>query len=141
MHRFIPAMSILAGARYAELKVTHHARRFGKSKYGLSRVWRVLLDVLVIKMLTAFSTRPLHWFGIWSVPFFALALLLGVQWFRLTLGGESHVTVILPTITMLMASVAIQLLCAGVLAELVVHEESNGRIEPMAHRTSVCKAE
>ena len=51
MHRFIPAMSTVAGARIAEIVVTHHPRRFGKSKYGLGRVWRVMLDIIAFKLI------------------------------------------------------------------------------------------
>ncbi len=59
MHRFIPAMSTIAGARIAEMVVTHHPRRFGKSKYGLGRVWRVILDIIAFKfIISVFSSRP-----------------------------------------------------------------------------------
>ena len=59
MHRFIPAMSTIAGARIAEIVVTHHPRRFGKSKYGLGRVWRVMLDIIAFKfIISVFSSPP-----------------------------------------------------------------------------------
>ena len=59
MHRFIPAMSTVAGARIAEIVVTHHPRRFGKSKYGLGRVWRVMLDIIAFKfIISVFAARP-----------------------------------------------------------------------------------
>ena len=51
MHRFIPAMSTVAGARIAEIVVTHHPRRFGKSKYGLGRIWRVMLDIIAFQLI------------------------------------------------------------------------------------------
>lgn len=63
MHRFIPAMSIPMGARVAEVGVRHHARQFGESKYGLSRIFKVLLDLMVIKTLLIFARRPLARFG------------------------------------------------------------------------------
>jgi glycosyltransferase involved in cell wall biosynthesis len=68
MHRFIPAMASIAGPRIAEIKVTHHARQFGKSKYGISRVYKVLLDLMVIKTVASFTARPLLWFGMLSLP-------------------------------------------------------------------------
>ena len=68
MHRFIPAMASIAGPRIAEIKVRHHARQFGKSKYGLSRVYKVLLDLLVIKTVASFTSRPLIWFVLLSLP-------------------------------------------------------------------------
>ena len=59
MHRFIPAMSTIVGARIAEIAVTHHPRRFGASKYGLGRVWRVMLDIIAFKfIISVFTSRP-----------------------------------------------------------------------------------
>jgi glycosyltransferase involved in cell wall biosynthesis len=74
MHRFIPAMASIAGPRIAEIKVRHHARRFGKSKYGLSRVYKVLLDLLVIKTVASFTSRPLLWFTLLSLPALLIAI-------------------------------------------------------------------
>jgi glycosyltransferase involved in cell wall biosynthesis len=75
LHRFIPAMSTLTGARIAEIVVNHHARRFGRSKYGISRIWRVALDIITVKMITSFASRPGIWFGIPGVAFFLLGFL------------------------------------------------------------------
>ena len=59
MHRFIPAMSTVLGARIAEIVVTHHPRRFGESKYGLGRIWRVMLDIIAFKfIISVFASRP-----------------------------------------------------------------------------------
>ena len=68
MHRFIPAMASIAGPRIAEIKVRHHARQFGQSKYGLSRVYKVLLDLMVIKTVASFTSRPLLWFALLAMP-------------------------------------------------------------------------
>jgi glycosyltransferase involved in cell wall biosynthesis len=68
MHRFIPAMASMAGPRIAEIKVRHHARQFGQSKYGLSRVYKVLLDLMVIKTVASFASRPLLWFSMLALP-------------------------------------------------------------------------
>jgi len=69
MHRFIPAMTTLTGARVTEVVVKHHARQFGESKYGISRVWRVILDIITVKMIIGFASKPLRWFGFFSLPF------------------------------------------------------------------------
>lgn len=61
MHRFIPAMASLAGARIAELEVRHHPRRFGRSKYGFSRIYKVLVDLLAIATILDFARRPVPW--------------------------------------------------------------------------------
>ena len=59
MHRFIPAMSTVVGARITEIVVSHHPRRFGKSKYGLGRIWRVMLDIIAFKfIISVFTSRP-----------------------------------------------------------------------------------
>ena len=73
-HRFLPAMSAGSGARIAELVVNHRARRFGRSKYGLGRATRVLLDLLSIKMLTSFTRQPLQYFALLSLPFLTMLL-------------------------------------------------------------------
>ena len=62
MHRFIPAMSSIAGARIVQVPVRHHARQFGQSKYGLSRIYKVLLDLIAIRLVIAYANRPLAWF-------------------------------------------------------------------------------
>jgi glycosyltransferase involved in cell wall biosynthesis len=63
MHRFIPAMTSLAGTKVAEIKVNHRARTFGVSKYGMSRIYKVIIDLLVIKTLLKFSVKPMHLFA------------------------------------------------------------------------------
>jgi hypothetical protein len=62
MHRFIPAMSSIVGARIVEVPVRHHARQFGASKYGLSRIYKVLLDLISIRLVVAYANQPLVWF-------------------------------------------------------------------------------
>jgi glycosyltransferase involved in cell wall biosynthesis len=64
LHRFIPVLAKLVGAEIAEIKVTHHPRRGGKSKYGISRTLRVILDLITIKFLMSYSTRPIQIFGL-----------------------------------------------------------------------------
>lgn len=61
MHRFIPALSRLAGARLAQIEVNHHPRRFGVSKYGFSRIYKVMLDIVSIRVLLSFARRPMAW--------------------------------------------------------------------------------
>lgn len=121
MHRFIPAMASMAGPRIAEIKVRHHPRRAGKSKYGLSRVYKVLLDLLVIKTLASFAARPLLWFGVLALPL----LMIGLGLISYTLlAAALHATALsLPLagcgIIFLMS--AFMLVCSGALGELVYH--------------------
>ena len=118
MHRFIPAMASIAGSRVAQIPVRHHARKYGKSKYGLSRIYKVLLDLLMIKTLVTFSSRPMLWFGGISVlsAFGSLITFtyVIVRWSRSE--GDSHV--ILNGTALLLGALAIFLLFAGAFGEL-----------------------
>jgi hypothetical protein len=73
MHRFMAALGAGIGARITELPVRHHARRAGKSKYGLGRIFRVLADLIGVKMLIQFAAHPIRWFWILSMPLFVIA--------------------------------------------------------------------
>lgn len=86
MHRFLPAYASLAGARIAELEVEHHPRRFGVSKYGISRTVRVLLDLMTFKFLGVFSTKPLHIFGVPGLGALALGTCSSVALFTQKIG-------------------------------------------------------
>jgi len=81
MHRFLAALGVGLGARITELPVRHHARRAGRSKYGLGRMFRVLADLVGIKMLIQFSAHPIRWFSLLSLPLFALASFMFVLGF------------------------------------------------------------
>jgi glycosyltransferase involved in cell wall biosynthesis len=119
MHRFIPAMANIAGPRIAEIKVRHHARQFGASKYGLSRIYKVLLDLMVIKTIASFTARPLLWFSMLAMPLMFLGLLqLG---FAAAGAFSADGTVTLPLagsgVIFLVSSV--MLIAGGALGELV----------------------
>lgn len=119
MHRFIPAMLSLAGARIAEVKVRHHARRFGRSKYGLSRTYKVLFDLLTVKTLISFSTRPLLLFAMLAIPpmFISLA---SVAYCIISLFAYSQpFSIAVAGTGVVFGSLALTLLLSGVLAELI----------------------
>lgn len=122
MHRFLAPMMSLSGARYKEVVVNHRARQFGQSKYGFSRIWKVFLDLLTIKMLLGFTTRPAVWFGLLSLPFLVGTLLAtGISVYRhLTLLPHMQYSLVFPSITLLFAFAFAHLIILGVLAELVV---------------------
>jgi glycosyltransferase involved in cell wall biosynthesis len=118
MHRFIPAMASIAGPRIAEIQVRHHARQYGESKYGLSRVYKVLFDLLTIKTLSGFSERPLLWFAKLSMPFLILSFFLvgWVIWDILT-GGRGSIPI--AGTGLFFSILAIFLLFGGALGEIV----------------------
>jgi len=132
MHRFIPAFAHAAGALVAEIPVNHRARRFGKSKYGLSRTLRVLLDLLTVKFLGSYSTKPIHVFG--SVGLFLmLASFTSLVAMIVQTVLPPHVRVHNNPLTLLSAIlfvVAVQVILMGLLAELMVriYYESQGKL-------------
>jgi hypothetical protein len=67
LHRFIPAVASWQGVAVTEMPVRHEARRYGKSKYGISRTVRVLLDLITVRFLLSYSTRPMQIFGLWGL--------------------------------------------------------------------------
>ena len=119
MHRFIPAMSSIAGARIIEVPVRHHARQFGKSKYGLSRIYKVLLDLIAIRLVVAYANEPLVWFLKMAVVPAALAAAFMTGGIMRALGGEYS----LPLFgSGLILGLAVGFLLAlGSLAELAKH--------------------
>lgn len=118
MHRFIPAMSTLTGARIAEIVVNHHARRFGTSKYGIGRVWRVALDIVTIKMLSGFSSRPAVWFGLFSFPWLGLAALALFAALNLYYDSPLNEWFVMFTVSFLFLFLAAHLVALGMIGEL-----------------------
>jgi glycosyltransferase involved in cell wall biosynthesis len=76
LHRFIPALASWVGGQISEVVVSHHPRRFGKSKYGIGRTVKVILDLVTVKFLLRYSTRPIHIFGKWGLNFGMLGILM-----------------------------------------------------------------
>ena len=131
MHRFMPAYTALAGAAIAELEVSHHARQFGKSKYGISRTFRVILDLMTLKFLGSYGTKPLYAFGIPGLFSFSAGGALSALW----LGRKifpPHVRVhrnpLLP-LSILFTGFGMQCIMVGLLAEMLMrtYHESQGK--------------
>jgi glycosyltransferase involved in cell wall biosynthesis len=119
MHRFIPAMASIAGPRIAEIKVRHHARQFGASKYGLSRIYKVLLDLMVIKTVSSFTARPLLWFSMLATPLVLLGTTaLGYALWRWAATDAGMSLPVAGTGVLLITSAFI-LVCGGILGELI----------------------
>ncbi len=128
MHRFIAALAAGVGARVAEIPVRHHARRFGKSKYGLGRIFRVVADLIVIKMLIQFAAHPMRWFALLALPLFLLSPLLfavgavklehGGAWYWPNMSLETRFDEYFATSAVVTMLVALNVLLLGFLAEL-----------------------
>jgi glycosyltransferase involved in cell wall biosynthesis len=119
MHRFIPAMASIAGPRIAELKVRHHARQFGKSKYGLSRVYKVLLDLMVIKTVTSFTSRPLLWFSLLCMPLMLVGLLTLAGGLIVAIPAGGRLSLPLTGSGVIFLTAAVILMASGTLGELI----------------------
>ena len=122
MHRFIPAMSTLTGAKIAEIVVNHRPRKYGTTKYGLSRTWRVLFDMIIIKMLIHFNDRALLWFTILSLPVLICGLIFGALSIALFYAGQYNI--IFPAASFLFLSAFGILFLSGTFAEFVTTIES-----------------
>lgn len=118
MHRFIPAMMSIAGSRVAEIKVRHHARQFGESKYGLSRIYKVLLDLFVVKTIVSFTARPMLWFSLLALPAFLLSTgFLATSIVHMIVNGVFPIPMLASGI--LFGALAGFLVLEGILSELV----------------------
>lgn len=124
MHRFVaPLAAGTAGARVAEIDVRHHPRRHGKSKYGLSRTWQVLADLLTVKTLRSFRERPLVLFSLMALVLGAAGLLFGAASLGVILvesGAYLTNSFVLPTAGLLCLEVAAFLVMFGLIAEEAV---------------------
>ncbi|MFQ5759439.1 MAG: glycosyltransferase family 2 protein [Acidiferrobacterales bacterium] len=119
MHRFIPAMVSITGARLAEIKVRHHPRRHGVSKYGLSRIYKVLLDLLTIKTIISFAAKPLLWFGMLALPALAISIVaLTISLYKV-LASTSPFSVPIAGVGVLFGALAFFLFLGGMLGELI----------------------
>lgn len=121
MHRFIPILASWEGARVAEIPVAHHPRTMGKSKYGLSRTFKVVFDLMTIKFMASYQTKPIYIFGTFGMIAIALSLIAGVWATFLKLWeGVSFILTPLPVIAVVMLAIGVQFLLMGLLAEMLV---------------------
>ncbi|HKR62069.1 MAG TPA: glycosyltransferase family 2 protein [Pyrinomonadaceae bacterium] len=132
MHRFIPIYASWAGARVAEIPVEHHARTMGKSKYGLSRTIKVIFDLMTIKFMASYQTKPIYVFGSFGMLAFLISILAGLYAVFLKLFHKADfVQTPLPILAIVMFAVGIQFLLMGLLAEMLVrtyHESQSKAI-------------
>jgi hypothetical protein len=114
-------MTSIIGARYGEIVVNHHARRFGTSKYGLSRIWKVFLDMFTMKMLVSFSSVHGVWFGILGIPFLIMGLLFSIFSINLYLKMAVLETfpIIIPSIAILFFFLFAHMVLVGCLTEMI----------------------
>ncbi|MGI8734968.1 MAG: glycosyltransferase family 2 protein [Pyrinomonadaceae bacterium] len=138
MHRFIPIYASWAGARVAEIPVEHHARTMGTSKYGLSRTLKVVFDLMTIKFMASYQTKPIYVFGSFGMLAFLISILAGLYALFLKLFHKADfVQTPLPILAIVMFAVGIQFLLMGLLAEMLVrtyHESQSKSIYAVRER-------
>jgi glycosyltransferase involved in cell wall biosynthesis len=121
MHRFIPVFSLWRGAKIKEIPVGHSERKRGKSKYGITRTFKVLLDIFFLKFMASYSTRPIHFFGIPSLLLMTAGILTGVYtlYQKYALGVFAHKNPLL-LLSVFLFLIGFQFLMIGIIAELII---------------------
>lgn len=132
LHRFLPALAFIEGARVTEVPVRHHARQHGQSKYGLGRTFRVVMDLLTVAFFKTFLTRPMHVFGSLGMISTSAGIVLAayLAFVRIILSqgiGES----LLPLLAVLFFLAGVQLFCFGLLAELLMRTYHESQDKPI----------
>ncbi|MCX6029656.1 MAG: glycosyltransferase family 2 protein [Chloroflexi bacterium] len=132
LHRFIPALASWMGVSVAEVPVNDRARQFGASKYGISRTFRVLLDLITVRFMLGYATRPIHVFGSLGLASGALGLLVGLYltFVKLVL-GESIGSRPLLLLAVLLVLLGVQMVSMGLLAEMVMRVYHEAQQKPI----------
>lgn len=141
MHRFIPIYASWSGARVTEIPVEHHARTMGTSKYGLSRTVKVIFDLMTIKFMASYQTKPLYVFGWAGLLTFFISILCAVLAFLMKYASWPHhadfVQTPLPVLTTVMLVLGVQFFLMGLLAEMQVrtyHESQQKSVYAVRER-------
>jgi glycosyltransferase involved in cell wall biosynthesis len=132
LHRFIPAIASWMGVTVAEVPINHAPRQFGKSKYGLSRTVRVFLDLLTVRFLLSYSTRPSHIFGVAGLTSFALGMSFGLYLTALKLfTGQDIGARPLLLLAVLLVILGVQFVMMGLMGELIVRTYHESQDKPI----------
>lgn len=132
MHRLIPALARIEGAKIAEIVVSHHARKYGQSKYNLTRTFKVIMDLTTLNLFIKYLTNPVHFFGKlgFCLNLFGLIALFVCGYFLLQGNYDLANLNVLFSLAFLMITAGFQLLFFGLIANMVVKtgEKKNGRL-------------
>jgi len=141
MHRFLAVLTFWQGAKLTEVEVKFSPRKFGQSKYGMERIIKVVLDLVVIRFLSGYSTKPIYFFGrlgILSIIFSFLTFILAIYykfW-----GDKSFIETPLPVLTALFFIVGVMFILIGLLAEMVMrtyHESRDRKIYSIKEKVNL----
>jgi glycosyltransferase involved in cell wall biosynthesis len=141
MHRFIPAYASWRGAKITEVPISYNIRKHGKSNYGMSRIFKVLLDLVVIVFLHKYMNRPMHFFGGIGFSSFFLGLLSGIISIVLKVFSiRDFVATPLPIFSALLIIVGVQLIAMGVIAEILMrtyYESQNKSVYDIGEKINI----
>lgn len=141
MHRFVPVYAAWNGARVTEIPVTHHPRIHGQSKYGLERVLKVVLDLLVVKFLFRYSGKPIYVFGGFGLLAIGLALAFGLWALALKFfSGVSLIQTPLPLLAVFLSLTGVVSLLMGLLAEMINRTYHESQAKPVYRIGRVVRA-
>jgi hypothetical protein len=122
MHRFFPALASMTGARVAEIATDHHPRKFGISKYGFNRIFKVFSDIFSMNLIIRFSSTPLKGFAFCAIPFILFTLFFGILGVLAVIFDWTSGKALFFLIATALSSMAIvHLLLLGIIGELVVN--------------------
>lgn len=132
LHRFLPALAYIEGARITEIPVRHHARRFGKSKYGLGRTIRVIMDLLTVFFMKKFLTKPMYVFGFWGLLSLISGIAMGIYLTVVKLVMQQNIgDRPLLILSVLLILTGIELFSFGLLAELLMRTYHESQKRPI----------
>ncbi|TMD13563.1 MAG: glycosyltransferase family 2 protein [Chloroflexi bacterium] len=132
MHRFMPVFASTVGARITELPVNHRPRTYGKSKYSLTRTSRVMLDLITVKLLGSYSTKPMYFFGfaafgLWAVAFLLAAIVIGQKLLPPYVYAHNNPLLLLSVVLVI---IGVQFILMGLLAELSIRTYHESQAKP-----------
>jgi glycosyltransferase involved in cell wall biosynthesis len=139
LHRFIPVLAVLQGARMVQVPVRHHPRKFGKSKYGLGRTFRVISDLLLMVYFKRYQNRPIHFFGTMGIITFGVGAIIDIYFLVLKILGNDIWGKPLLLLGFLLTIGGIQIITIGIFSEILMrtYYESQRKKPYRVKRTSV----
>ena len=137
LHRFLPVLANIEGARIKEIKVNHRIRQYGSSKYGIDRTFRVLMDLLTVWFMTKFLTRPMYGFGFVGIISILLSLVMSSYLIVLKIMGEDIGNRPMLMFSLILGIAGVQLFSFGLLSELLIRTYHESQSRPIYRIRSI----
>ena len=137
LHRFLPVLANIEGARIKEIKVNHRNRKYGSSKYGIDRTFRVLMDLLTVWFMTKFLTRPMYGFGFVGIISIFISFVMSSYLFVLKIMGEDIGNRPLLMFALILGIAGVQLFSFGLLSELLIRTYHESQSRPIYRIRSI----